>query len=196
MFADDLITFMVKLNLQDVMLCGLSMGGFFALNVIKKHPKRFKALLMCDTQCVADTTEIKEKRLKTIEEISMNGKTNFNEAFIKSVFADESLENKKEIVELLRKVVFQNSQHIIKMGLTALAERAETCTSLADIIVPTLIICGKEDSVTPLAQSEFMNKNIKGSIFHIINSAGHVSNLEQPEIFNQIVMEFLAGCCE
>lgn len=193
MFADDLIEFMDKLNLKEVMLCGLSMGGFIALNVVHKHPNRFKALLLCDTQCIADTKELKEKRLKTVEEISMNGKTNFNEAFIKSVFAEESLENKKEIVEMLRKVVFQNSQHIIKMGLKALAERRETCDTLADINAPTVIICGKEDVLTPLAQSEYMNKNIKGSILHVINGAGHVSNLEQPEIFNQILMEFLAG---
>ncbi len=77
------------------------------------------------------------------------------------------------------------------MGLTALAERSETCSELHKIIVPTLIICGREDAVTPLTQSEFMNEHIKGSILKIIESAGHVSNLEQPVEFNKNIHDFM-----
>ena len=73
----------------------------------------------------------------------------------------------------------------------ALAKRSETCSSLGEISIPTLIICGREDQVTPLSQSEFMNEHIKGSILHIIDNAGHVSNLEQPKEFNKYLGEFL-----
>ncbi|MBI3235568.1 MAG: alpha/beta fold hydrolase, partial [Bacteroidetes bacterium] len=88
-------------------------------------------------------------------------------------------------------LVFAYSIHIICAGLKALAESSETCSTLSDISIPTLIICGREDEVTPLAQSEAMNKDIKGSTLHVIENAGHVSNLEQPKEFNKHLLNFL-----
>lgn len=191
LFTDDVIQFMDTLSIEKAIICGLSMGGFIALNAMKKFPERFEALILCDTQCIADTTEVKEKRYKIIDEIEVNGATNFNEGFIKSVFHKESLTTKKELVEQLRNVVFSNPKNIIIQGLIALAERSETCSILKEINIPTLIICGREDEITPLAQSEMMNEAIDGSILCIIEKAGHVSNLEQPHEFNKHLLDFL-----
>lgn len=193
LFADDLIRFMDKLKIEKAIVCGLSMGGYIALNALKRFPARFEGLVLCDTQCIADTAEGKEKRYKVIEDIEANGVTKFNEGFIKNVFHIDSPKNKKETVDQLRDVVFANSQYIITRGLTALAERSETCSSLGEISIPTLIICGREDIVTPLAQSEYMNAAIKGSKLQVIEDAGHVSNLEQPHEFAKYLSEFLAG---
>lgn len=192
-FGDDLITFMNKLFIQKAIVCGLSMGGFIALNVQKRFPDRLEALILCDTQCIADTMEIKEKRYKILDEIETGGTADFKEAFLKSVFHKDSLTHKKERVEELRTVVSANPEQSIKRGLAALAERTSTCSTLQDITIPTLILCGREDEVTPLAQSEFMHEKITGSILHIIEDAGHVSNLEQPDVFNTHLRDFLAS---
>jgi len=191
LFSEDLMAFMDKLNIKKAIVCGLSMGGFIALNAIKRFPERFEALILCDTQCIADTAEVKENRYKTIEQINRDGVTEFNEEFIKSVFHPNSLTNKTELVENLRSIVFSNSKEIIIAGVTALAERSENCSILGVIRIPTLIICGREDAVTPLGQSEFMHEHIEGSSLKIINNAGHVSNLEQPEEFNKYILDFL-----
>lgn len=191
LFGDDLIQFMDKLNIDKAIICGLSMGGYIALNAHKRYSDRLQALILCDTQCIADTPEGKEKRLKLIDEIALNGTGNFTEGFVKNVFHKDSLTEKKEIVEELRNVILSNSKQIIMMGLKALAERSETCSSLSEVNIPTLIICGREDQVTPLAQSEFMNKSIKGSILRIVDHAGHVSNLEQADEFNNHLHDFL-----
>jgi len=191
LFSEDLIAFLDKLNIEKAIVCGLSMGGFIALNAIQKFPERFDALILCDTQCIADTTEVKENRYKAIEQINRDGVIEFNKKFIKSVFHPNSLANKTELVENLSGVVFANSKEIIIAGITALAERSETCSSLSAIRIPTLIICGREDAVTPLGQSEFMHEHIEGSSLKIIDNAGHVSNLEQPEEFNEYVRNFL-----
>jgi len=191
LFSEDLIAFLDKLTIKKVIVCGLSMGGFISLNAIKRFPERFEALILCDTQCIADTAEVKENRHKAIEQINLDGTTEFNEKFIKNVFHPDSLTNKAELVENLRSVVFANSKEIITAGLIALAERSETCSSLNSIHIPTLIICGREDAVTPLAQSEFMHEHIEGSSLKIIDNAGHVSNLEQPEAFNKCLHDFL-----
>lgn len=196
LFANDLILFIDKLGLEKVIICGLSMGGFITLNAMQRFPSRFEALILCDTQCVADSYEVKVKRYKTIEEIKEYGVANFNEGFIKNVFHEDSIANKPELVEQLRTVVFANSQHIITQGLLALAERSETCSILDKIFIPTLIICGREDIVTPLDESKFMNKNIMGSVLHVINNAGHVSNLEEPGRFNKHIRDFLNDFCD
>ncbi|MDP3394994.1 alpha/beta fold hydrolase [Sediminibacterium sp.] len=191
LFSEDLIAFMDALNIDKAIICGLSMGGFIALNALKRFPDRFEALILCDTQCIADSLEVHEKRYEIIDEINTNGVANFNEGFIKSVFHKDSITNKKELVEKLRGVVFANSENIIKKGLVALAERSETCSTLNEIAIPTLIICGSEDEVTPLVQSESMLSTIKDSILHVIHNAGHVSNLEQSQEFNEQLLNFL-----
>ena len=190
-FSDDLMVFMNQLNISKAIICGLSMGGFIALNAQARFPDRFEAIILCDTQCIADTIEVKLNRYKTIDEIALNGTLNFNEAFIKKVFCKNSFTNKQEIVTQLRSVVMANPEQIVINGLKALAERSETCSTLSEINIPTLIICGREDEVTPLEQSEFLHTSIKASVLHIIDNAGHVSNIEQPEEFNNEISKFL-----
>lgn len=191
LFSDDLMVFMNQMKISKAIICGLSMGGFIALNAQARFPDRFEAIILCDTQCIADTIEIKSNRYKTIDEIALNGTLNFNEAFIKKVFCKNSFTNKQEIVTQLRSVVMANPEQIVINGLKALAERSETCSTLSEINIPTLIICGREDEVTPLEQSEILHTSIKASALHIIDDAGHVSNIEQPEEFNNEISKFL-----
>lgn len=193
LFTDDLIAFMDELKIETAVVCGLSMGGFIALNMVSRFPERIEALILCDTQCIADTAEVKANRYKTIDRINAEGVTLFNDGFIQNVFHLNSLNNKKELVKSLHTVVFANTPHIITAGLTALAERSETCSILEKIVVPTLIICGREDTVTPLEQSEILLKGIHGSTLHIIEKAGHVSNLEHPDEFNNLISSFLVS---
>ncbi|OOG77647.1 alpha/beta fold hydrolase [Algoriphagus sp. A40] len=193
LFANDLIHFMDALNLEKAIVCGLSMGGYILLNAQERYPDRFEALILCDTQCIADSNVVKEKRLEAIQKIESHGPDKFNEGFVKSVFHKNSLTEKEELVENLSKVVFSNSKHIIAEGLRALSGRSETCSTLSEIAAPTLIICGRADEVTPLAQSESMHQVIEGSELKVIENAGHVSNLEQPEDFNSHLQKFLAG---
>jgi pimeloyl-ACP methyl ester carboxylesterase len=191
LFADDLIKFMDNLSIDKAVICGLSMGGYIALNAANRFPDRFEALILCDTQCNADTEEIKQKRYEAIEDIKINGAAGFNEGFIKKVFSKDAIKNKKKLVAQLKTVAFSNSFQTICRGLVAIAERRDSCSGLSKIAIPTLIICGSEDEVTPLLQSEYLQANIKGSILKVINHAGHVSNLEQPGEFNKTLADFL-----
>lgn len=192
LFADDLIRFMDKLDIDKAVVCGLSMGGYILLNAQKRYPDRFEGLILCDTQCISDSHDVMAKRVKDISKIKADGVYEFNEAFIKSVFHKDSLSEKKDVVDRVHKMVFANSQHEMVSGLIAIAGRSQTCTTLHQIKTPTLIICGREDQITPVEQSEFMHNEIQGSTLAIIEDAGHVSNLEQPDKFNQHILHFLA----
>ncbi|MBA3682348.1 MAG: alpha/beta hydrolase [Bacteroidetes bacterium] len=193
LFAHDLLKFMDALEIKKAILCGLSMGGYILLEAVSLYPHRFKGLILCDTQCIADTPEAKEKRLKTIKQIEKNGSEEFAKGFLESAFCKESYTSKKRLIEKLYKEIIALPPTIITNTLLALAQRTEKCTILKDIMLPVLIICGKEDKITPIDRSEFLFSNIEHSSLKIISDAGHLSNLEQPEEFNKCVNTFITA---
>lgn len=192
LFANDLISFMDALKIDKAMLCGLSMGGYIALNAIENYPDRFDALILSDTNCIADTTEAKEKRLKTIESIKKNGVEKFADESMNNFFAPESLSTKKEEIAEVREMIVNTSKQTLYKTLRAFYERKETCSKLPDINVPVLIMVGKEDKITPPAAAQMMHEKIKDSLLSIIEHAAHLSNIENPTDFNSQLKELVS----
>jgi 3-oxoadipate enol-lactonase len=190
LFADDLVKFMDALQVPKAIVCGLSMGGYILLNALNRYPERFAAIILSDTQCIADSSEAKEKRQKNIDLISGGGLNQYVETMIANLFYSESLSTKKEVVEDLKKVMLSTSPKSITDTLHALANREEMCYKLEKIIIPTLIISGKEDKSIPFQQSSFMHQQIPRSILQLIDKAGHLPSLEQPEEFNRLIKDF------
>lgn len=191
LFADDLIHFMDALQIDKAIVCGFSMGGYTVLNAVSRYASRFEALILCDTQCIADSSEAKEKRNKIIVQVKEGKINEFTENFLASVFCPESMKSKPVPVEKAKKIILYTSPLTIAGGLTALSNRSETCSTVNKISIPALILCGKEDTVTPVGQSVFLQSHIQNSELHIIENAGHMSNLEQPEQFNRHLGNFI-----
>ncbi|MBP6334619.1 MAG: alpha/beta hydrolase [Bacteroidia bacterium] len=187
LFANDLKHLLAYLQIDQVVAVGLSMGGYILMNALNKYPELFEGLVFCDTQCIADSKEGKEKRMKTIEQIKTNGLDEFAKGFINNIFSKDSIQNKTAMVDKIKNCILSTPQDTITDTLIALAERPDMCSSLSKISVPTMILCGEEDVVTPLSQSEFMLKSIKHAVLKSIPNAGHMSNLEQPNLFNQFL---------
>ena len=112
---------------------------------------------------------------------------------VKGLFSEHSQNEQPEAVEKIRKIIKATSPEIITRTLHALAERNETCSILDEITIPTLILCGREDKVTPPPQAEFLHAHIKNSVFHIIDKAGHLSNLENEPEFNNYLRDFVSS---
>jgi 3-oxoadipate enol-lactonase len=193
LFATDLVQFMEALKIEKAIVCGLSMGGYILMNAICRFPEKFEAIVLSDTQCIADSAENKEKRYKTIQEIEKEGLDKFAESFIRNVFCKDTLENKKELVQEVKNLILRTSPKTITATLKALAERRESCNLLKTVNIPALIICGKDDTLTPMSQSELLNNTLSHSQLRSVENAGHLSNLEQPEIFNEHIHNFLPG---
>jgi pimeloyl-ACP methyl ester carboxylesterase len=166
------------------------MGGYIALNAIEAYPERFNALLLCDTNCAADMSEAKEKRLKTIENIKEQGLEKYAGESLKKLFAPISFSQHGEEIGIVREMIIKTPKQSLYKTLHALAERKETCTKLPEIKVPVLIMVGKEDEITPPAAAMTMHEKIKSSTIHIIDHAGHMSNMENPDQFNNQLMKF------
>jgi 3-oxoadipate enol-lactonase len=190
-FVDDLIGLLDALKIEQAILCGLSMGGYIALRAVERNPERVNALILCDTRSEADSNEAKIKRAANIRTVKEKGVPVFAEGFLKAVFAAKSFETKTQAVAFIRQVIESNPPLGICGTLLAMASRTDTTVSLPKINVPTLILVGDQDPVTPPAASQAMQKAIPGSELHVIPQAAHLSNLENTEVFNSHLLAFL-----
>jgi len=193
LFVNDLIGLMDALNIEKTILCGLSMGGYIALKAITEYPNRFKAVILCDTNCTADSPETIANRKRNVEIIETGTVGKYADESLKKFFTANSLTENKTIAELVRDMIIETSKSSICKTLLALAEREETCSKLIGIKVPALILVGREDQVTPPDAAKLMHESIKSSTLHIIEHAGHLSNLEQPVEFNDQLKKFLSS---
>jgi 3-oxoadipate enol-lactonase len=190
-FVDDLIGLLDHLRIEKAVVVGLSMGGYIALRAIERNPERFRGLVLCDTRSEADTNEGKIKRAGNIQSVKNDRVKKYAEEFVKAVFASQTLERNPEAVKFIRKIIEKTSPIAIAGTLLALASRTDTTESLSKINVPTLILVGEHDALTPVSAAKSMNERIRQSKFHVISNAAHLSNLENPEEFNKHLSGFL-----
>lgn len=190
-FVDDLIALLDHLKIEKTILCGLSMGGYTALRAVERNPERFSVPILCDTASEADTNEAKLRRGATITAVKRNGVKAFAETFVKAVFAPESLETRGDTVRLIREIIESTSPVGICGTLLALAARTETTSALPNMKLPTLILVGELDKLTPPAISQMMHSKLPNSELNIISRAAHLCNLENPTDFNRHLLTFL-----
>jgi 3-oxoadipate enol-lactonase len=190
-FVDDLIGLLDHLRIDRAVLCGLSMGGYIALRAVERNPERVRALVLCDTRSEADSNEAKVKRAGAINAVKRQGVSAYAEGFVKAVFAPESFTTRPEAIEKIKKIIQANPASGICGTLLALACRTDTTAALPKIGVPTLILVGDQDSLTPPSAAEAMRGKIPRSEMHVIPHAAHMSNLENPGEFNARLLDFL-----
>lgn len=189
--VDDLLGVLDHLGIAKAVVVGLSMGGYIALRALERNPERFLAAVLCDTRSEADDNAGRVKRAAGAASVKRDGAAAFAESFVPAVFAPESLRTKPEAVKLIREIISTTSPLSIAGHLIAMAARTDTTDSLASIAVPTLIMVGEKDAVTPPAAARALHERMPKSELHIVPGAAHMSNLENPEFFNARLMEFL-----
>lgn len=190
-FVDDLLGLLDYLKIEKAVLCGLSMGGYVTLRFAERNPERIMALILADTQAKADPNEAKLRRAAAIKSVKANGVNAFAESFMKTVFTQQSITSKNDAVKKIEGIIQSNSSPGICGALLALASRTDTTDALSGIKVPTLILVGEQDALTPPSASQEMHNRISDSEIHLITRAAHMSNLENSEEFNRHVLNFL-----
>lgn len=190
-FVDDLLGLLDHLKIEKAVLCGMSMGGYIALRAIERNPEWVKGLILADTQSKSDSNEAKLKRATAIKSVKANGVNAYADDFVKSVFTPQTLAGNEAAVEKIRRIIQRNSSLGICGALLALASRTDTTEALSGIQVPTLILVGEHDALTPPSASQDMHSKIPNSEFHLVPNAAHMSNIESPEEFNKQILTFL-----
>jgi 3-oxoadipate enol-lactonase len=190
--ARDVASLTDVLNISRAIIGGLSMGGYVALAFYRNFPARVSALVLADTRAQADTEEAKQIRAQQIEQVLAKGMSPIVDAMLPKLLSPETVSKRPEVVKRIRDMMFETKPAGAAAALRGMASRDDQTELLARIAVPTLILAGREDAITPLQDSERMHAGISGSRLVVIENAGHVSNVEQPEQFNQALAGFLS----
>lgn len=175
---------------EPVILGGLSMGGYTALAFARLFPESLRALILCDTRAEADTPEGKANRDKLIALVGNEGGGAVIEQMAPKLLGETSKNSRPEVVETAAQLGKAQTDLAIANALRALRDRPASLDLLPQIQVPTLVIVGDEDGITPLDAAQTLANNIPNAKLEVIPQAGHLSNIEQPENFNRIVREF------
>jgi len=190
-FVDDLEIIIDQLKLDKPVLCGLSMGGYIGLRAIERMEEKFSAAILCDTRSDADGNEGKLKRAAAIRRITTEGLAPFAKDFIANCYGDFYKQNHKD--EFERRVAKSSAFNPIgvKGSLLAMMGRNDTTEYLGKIAIPSLVICGENDALTPQPVMKAMAEKIIGSEFVVIKHSGHMSPIENPKEVNEAIKRFL-----
>lgn len=190
-FADDLIGLMNHLKIEKAIVCGLSIGGYILLNAFGRFPDRFKAFILNDTKCEEDNINQKINRLNAIKSLQNNGIDAYATESLTKLFTKENLNNNLDKTAFIKNIILKTDVQTIENTLIALAKRESTCVNLKNIKIPTLLIFGEEDTLTPISLAHFMHQQILHSKLEIIKGAAHLPNLEKENDFNLALRSFL-----
>lgn len=190
-FVDDLEAVILDLNLNKPVLCGLSMGGYIALRAAERNEANYSGLILCDTRSASDTDEGKIKRAENIKKINTLGVKQFINDFVPLCFSVKSITDANdEYTSVLNKSLGSNAIGV-KGCLLAMAGRTDTTNYLQQIKIPTLLMCGEDDRLTPPDVMELMAEQIPHSQFEIVPNAGHMSPIENAPFVNNRIKNFL-----
>jgi len=192
--ADDAAALLEKIRVTEpVVLGGLSMGGYVALAFVRKYPARLRALILADTRAEPDSAEARANRDTLIAFAEAHTARDVIEQMMPKMVSDETRAQRPQVVEEVRRLASAQPTAAMVGALRALRERPDSVPTLAGIAVPTLVVVGSDDVLTPPGVAESLAARIPGARRVVIPGAGHLSNLEQPELFNDAVRSFLKG---
>ena len=189
--ADDAVALLDQLGVGQSVVCGCSMGGYAAFAMMRRHPERVRALVLQDTRAGADQPAARANRTALAEQVLKEGAQAAADAFLLRLLGGTTQRDRPQLVEKVRQIILGTSPRGIADALIGLASRADSTPTLREIRVPTLVAVGEEDVLTPPSEAEAMVQAIPGASLAIIPRAGHLSNLENPEAFNQALLGFL-----
>jgi pimeloyl-ACP methyl ester carboxylesterase len=190
-YAGDVIDLLDGLHVRDAVVGGLSMGGYVAFALMRLAANYVRGLVLADTRSTADTPEGVEGRKRTAELARREGVDAVVEQMLPKLLGETTRRDRPEVGALVRSMARENSVDATVGAIAAMMRRPDSTPLLASIHVPTLVIVGEEDTLTPPAASEDLKRAISGSEVVVIPAAGHLSSLENPESFNAALARFL-----
>ena len=191
-YADDLAGLLDALQIREpVVLVGFSMGGYIAWQFVRKYCVRLRALIQCDTRAAADNDEGRAGRLKMAEHVAEWGAARVAEMMGPKLFAPRTFETRPEIFAAVRRVVENTSPAAIAAAQRGMAARPDVTAMLPTISVPTLVVAGAEDAISPPAEMKTIAAAIPNAQFVQIPDAGHMTTMENPEAVNAALRSFM-----
>jgi 3-oxoadipate enol-lactonase len=190
-YAGDVVDLLDALHIENAVIGGLSMGGYVALAVLRNAPRYVQGLVLADTKSSADTPEGVAGRQRMLKLVADHGASAVADEMLPKLLGETTRRQRPDVVARVRDLVLASSTEAIAGAVRALMTRPDSTTLLGTIHVPTLVIVGGEDTVTPPAEADKLHAGIAGSALVVIPESGHLSNLEQPAAFTAALADFL-----
>ncbi len=190
-YAGDVLELMDHLDVGKAAICGLSMGGYVAMAMVARAPQRVTHLVLADTKMTADTDDGRAGRDKMRALVDAEGPAAIATAMLPKLLGATAHRDQPDLEIAVRRLIEVNRTESIAGAIGALKSRPDRTAALAAVRVPSLIMCGEEDALTPIADSRAMAETIPGATLTAIPQCGHLSNLEQPLLFNAALQAFL-----
>ena len=191
-YADDLAELLDVLAVREpIVLAGFSMGGYVAWQFVRKYGSRLRALIQCDTRAQADTDEARAGRLKMARHVAEWGSDRVAEMMGPNLFAPATFEKQPAVVAAVREVVARTRRTAIAAAQRGMAARPDVTDMLPTIDVPTLVLVGEFDAISPPAEMKEIAAAIPAAEFVVIPRAGHMTTMEEPATVNMALNQFL-----
>ena len=194
--ADDAVAILDALHVDEpAIVCGCSMGGYVAQHVAICHPERVHSLVLVDTKLEADTPKARAARADLAGSVRRLGTEIVAEAMVPRLLAPVTEANemprRREIEALLRGLINEQPVSTIVAALSALAARPDMTEAMRNCCLPTLLVVGADDQITPPECLIRAEEIIPEARLLIVPHTGHMTPLEAPNVFNAAVLEFL-----
>ncbi|HEY3203424.1 MAG TPA: alpha/beta fold hydrolase [Thermoanaerobaculia bacterium] len=170
-------------------LAGFSMGGYAALALVSRRPESLRALALIDTRASADDDTGKAKRNEAITTVRSSGVASIAEAMVPRLLAPASLNN-GDLVDRVRRIILRQRPETIEADLSAMRDRPDRTAVLPGIAIPTLVVVGAEDTITPPSDSQAMARAIPGARLVTVPAAAHLTPMERPGIVAAALGDF------
>ncbi|MEU9027263.1 alpha/beta fold hydrolase [Streptomyces sp. NPDC048383] len=193
-FADDLAALLAGLGIEQAVVGGVSMGGQIALEVRLRHPGLVRALVLCDTSPVPETEDGRKFRLELAERLLAEGMEPYANEVMDKMLAPYNVIGLPEAAARVRAMMCATDPEGAAAALRGRAERPDYRPVLRSLpaTVPCLLLVGADDVYTPVAEAEAMRGLAPHARLTVIDRAGHLPGVEQPEAVNRALLEFLA----
>lgn len=189
LLADDAAALIEAAGLGAVHFVGLSMGGMIGQQLAVRHPRRVLSLSLCDTASEMPPRSMWEARIETARNQGVAGLV---DGTIQRWFVPSFTAREPDAIAWVRKMILQTTPEGYIACASAVRDMSQTHI-LREIRVPTQIVVGRDDPACTLAASEVLHRQIQGSTLHVIDDAAHLANIEQPEQFTRLLVDFISA---
>ncbi len=190
--AADVLALLDALDVSRATLCGLSMGGYVALEMLAQAPERVSGLVLSNARADADTPLQRDTRLQLAKSLQGPGERRLGGRLLSSYFAPRTLEEQPELLAHVRALVHAQQAQNLVHAIEGVAQREARLDALRDYAGPSLFLVGRHDMHTPVAKSEAMQKVAQAGELVVLEDAGHLSPIERPPAWNAALLGWLA----
>lgn len=194
-YADDVIGLMDDLGLGRAVVAGMSMGGYVLFSLLERYPQRLAGAVFAVTRAAADDEAGKQRRSALAKAVAEGRSHEVVDAFKEILFAPQTLIDQPQLVARGRGWLEATPPQGLIGGLLAMRDRGDATSLLPSIKVPSLVIGAELDRAVPVEHSRVMAAGIPGAHLTILPGVGHLANLEAPDAFNALLLEFLESLC-